>query len=337
MCRPSALGAHTSCKLVASIAFALLATASSAFGQSTQSAPYRDASTAGRRARARPPRAHDARGEVLAAVHDPRRSRRSRRTTTRTACSGCRSRPKREHRRRRARARRADQRDPAATSSSARGSAFRSFRSRKRCTDSCATARRRFRRRSGSRRRGTRRSCRASRRAIARGDAEPRHSAGAVAGDQHRERRAMGTRRGDVRRRSGAHVAHGAWRSSSAFERRASSRRRSTSSPTSATVGATAIRSTSSARLLEEMYFPPFKAAITRGHARSVMSAYNSVDGSPATQNRALLTDKLQARLGLSRASSSPTRRRPAARRCCITPRRAPRPRRRTRSTRGST
>ena len=31
------------------------------------------------------------------------------------------------------------------------------------------------------------------------------------------------------------------------------------------------------------------------------MSAYNSVDGSPATQNRALLTDMLQARLGLSR------------------------------------
>ena len=44
MCRPSALGAHTSCKLVAAIAFALLATASSAFGQSTQGAAYRDAS-----------------------------------------------------------------------------------------------------------------------------------------------------------------------------------------------------------------------------------------------------------------------------------------------------
>jgi beta-glucosidase len=43
MCRLSALGAHTSCKLVVSIAFALVATASSAFGQSTQGAPYRDA------------------------------------------------------------------------------------------------------------------------------------------------------------------------------------------------------------------------------------------------------------------------------------------------------
>jgi beta-glucosidase len=48
------------------------------------------------------------------------------------------------------------------------------------------------------------------------------------------------------------------------------------------------------ARLLDEMYFPPFHAAIEEAHARSVMSAYNSVDGSPATQNRALLTDKLR-------------------------------------------
>src|SRR5262249_21127365 len=48
------------------------------------------------------------------------------------------------------------------------------------------------------------------------------------------------------------------------------------------------------ARLLDEMYFPPFHAAIAEGHARSVMSAYNSVNGSPATQNRGLLTDKLR-------------------------------------------
>lgn len=51
-------------------------------------------------------------------------------------------------------------------------------------------------------------------------------------------------------------------------------------------------------RLLDEMYFPPFDAAIHEGHARSIMSAYNSVDGSPATQNRALLTDKLRHEWG---------------------------------------
>jgi beta-glucosidase len=55
-----------------------------------------------------------------------------------------------------------------------------------------------------------------------------------------------------------------------------------------------------SRRLLEEMYFPPFKAALTRGHARSIMSSYNSVDGSPATQNRALLTDVLRNEWGFT-------------------------------------
>ncbi|HEX9894874.1 MAG TPA: glycoside hydrolase family 3 N-terminal domain-containing protein, partial [Gemmatimonadales bacterium] len=48
-----------------------------------------------------------------------------------------------------------------------------------------------------------------------------------------------------------------------------------------------------SPRLLEEYFFPPFRAALAEG-ARSVMSAYNSVDGSPATQNRWLLTQKLK-------------------------------------------
>ncbi|HYN06979.1 MAG TPA: glycoside hydrolase family 3 N-terminal domain-containing protein [Vicinamibacterales bacterium] len=48
-----------------------------------------------------------------------------------------------------------------------------------------------------------------------------------------------------------------------------------------------------SERMLAERYFPPFVAALDAG-ARSVMTAYNSVDGSPATQNRRLLTDLLK-------------------------------------------
>lgn len=48
-----------------------------------------------------------------------------------------------------------------------------------------------------------------------------------------------------------------------------------------------------SRRKLEEVYFPPFRAALEAG-ARSVMTAYNSVDGDPATQNRWLLSDKLK-------------------------------------------
>ena len=55
-----------------------------------------------------------------------------------------------------------------------------------------------------------------------------------------------------------------------------------------------------SERLLQETYYPPFEAAIHEGGARSIMSAYNSVDGSPATQNRALLTDRLRKDWGFT-------------------------------------
>ena len=55
-----------------------------------------------------------------------------------------------------------------------------------------------------------------------------------------------------------------------------------------------------SGRLLEEVHFPPFRSAIQDAGARSVMTSYNSVDGSPATQNRALLTDKLKREWGFT-------------------------------------
>ena len=44
----------------------------------------------------------------------------------------------------------------------------------------------------------------------------------------------------------------------------------------------------------EERFFPPFEVAVRGAGARSVMTAYNSVDGSPATQNRRLLTGVLK-------------------------------------------
>ena len=47
-------------------------------------------------------------------------------------------------------------------------------------------------------------------------------------------------------------------------------------------------------RLLNEIYLPPFKAAIERGGSRSVMTAYNSLDGSPSTANDWLLNKKLK-------------------------------------------
>jgi beta-glucosidase len=53
-----------------------------------------------------------------------------------------------------------------------------------------------------------------------------------------------------------------------------------------------------SARLLEEVHFPPFRAAVQAGGARAVMAAYNSVDGSPATASRWLLTRTLKESWG---------------------------------------
>ncbi len=50
-------------------------------------------------------------------------------------------------------------------------------------------------------------------------------------------------------------------------------------------------------RLLRERYFPPFEAALDAG-ARSLMTAYNSVDGTPATQNARLLNGILKGEWG---------------------------------------
>jgi beta-glucosidase len=52
-------------------------------------------------------------------------------------------------------------------------------------------------------------------------------------------------------------------------------------------------------RTLDEVHFPPFVESFKAG-ARSVMTAYNSVDGVPATQNRWLLTDVLRRQWGFS-------------------------------------
>jgi beta-glucosidase len=53
-----------------------------------------------------------------------------------------------------------------------------------------------------------------------------------------------------------------------------------------------------SERMLEETYFPPFRVAVQEAGARSVMTAYNSVDGAPATQSRWLLTEVLKKSWG---------------------------------------
>jgi beta-glucosidase len=55
-----------------------------------------------------------------------------------------------------------------------------------------------------------------------------------------------------------------------------------------------------SERALLERYLPPFEAAIRGARARSVMTAYNSVDGRPATQNPRLLNGLLKKDWGFT-------------------------------------
>ncbi len=51
-------------------------------------------------------------------------------------------------------------------------------------------------------------------------------------------------------------------------------------------------------RLLEETYFVPFKACVQEGGARSIMTAYNSLDGRPCTASNWLLNEKLKKEWG---------------------------------------
>ena len=53
-----------------------------------------------------------------------------------------------------------------------------------------------------------------------------------------------------------------------------------------------------SERALVERYLPPFETAIRTARARSIMTAYNSVDGRPATQNPRLLNGLLKKEWG---------------------------------------
>ena len=47
-------------------------------------------------------------------------------------------------------------------------------------------------------------------------------------------------------------------------------------------------------RILEEIYYPAFKASVQEGKAWSIMTAYNSIDGTQATANHKLLNETLK-------------------------------------------
>jgi beta-glucosidase len=53
-------------------------------------------------------------------------------------------------------------------------------------------------------------------------------------------------------------------------------------------------------RLLEEVYLPPFRACFEQGGSRSVMTSYNSLNGSPCTANDWLLNSKLKKQMHFS-------------------------------------
>lgn len=58
------------------------------------------------------------------------------------------------------------------------------------------------------------------------------------------------------------------------------------------------INETISPRALEEIYLPGFKACVTEGKVKTVMSAYNKINGAPCTESTWLLKDKLRREWG---------------------------------------
>jgi len=58
------------------------------------------------------------------------------------------------------------------------------------------------------------------------------------------------------------------------------------------------INETISPRALEEIYLPGFKACVTDGNVKTVMSAYNKINGAPCTESAWLLGDKLRKEWG---------------------------------------
>ncbi len=60
----------------------------------------------------------------------------------------------------------------------------------------------------------------------------------------------------------------------------------------------TSIDSIMSRRTLEELYLPPFRAAVRQGHVWSIMCAYYKINGTYCSRNKMLLTDILRRHWG---------------------------------------
>lgn len=62
------------------------------------------------------------------------------------------------------------------------------------------------------------------------------------------------------------------------------------------------INETISKRALQEIYLPGFKACVKEGKVKTVMSAYNAINGIPCSENKWLLTDTLREEWGFEGA-----------------------------------
>lgn len=60
------------------------------------------------------------------------------------------------------------------------------------------------------------------------------------------------------------------------------------------------INETISMRALQEIYYPGFKACVQEGEVKTLMSAYNLINGVPCTENENLLTKELRNRWGFT-------------------------------------
>jgi beta-glucosidase len=59
-----------------------------------------------------------------------------------------------------------------------------------------------------------------------------------------------------------------------------------------------ALSATVNERMLHEYFLPHFRAAVLEGHAQSIMSVYNSINGVPGSANKLLVTDILRGLWG---------------------------------------
>ena len=122
-----------------------------------------------------------------------------------------------------------------------------------------------------------------------------------VAQHQHLPRPTLGTRPGNLRRRSVPHGSYGrrfryrhAGRRSQILSRH---RHTQTLTPSTAALRPPATKSTCtvSRHDEEDTYLPAFRASVTEAKAGSVMCAYNSINGEPACANQFLLEDQLRS------------------------------------------